>query len=149
MDCVYLLPTTIVIIVSFVLTILEPCNYNEDPIKKMFFLFVIFIHHAIQFVWFVIPLIYGHKFPKRILYFIITGLIYVFIQNVFIFKNENTQTCILSKYTNSMCLLSPTSPLRDVMYYLGMKKNLNDYNTFYNTYIFMYTFYLLYLVNFK
>lgn len=149
MDCVYLIPIMVVILVSFVLTILEPCNYNEDPIKKMLIYFVIFIHHVVQFVWFVIPLIYGHKLPKKILYVIITGLIFVFIQNVFVFKSENTQTCILSKYTNSMCLLSPSSPLRDVMYYLGLKKNATKYNTYYNTYAFMYTLYMLYLVTLK
>lgn len=147
MDNVYLLPTIAVLIASLCLTILEPCNYDKDTATKLWIRFVIFLHHLIQFIWFFIPIVYGHLFPKEVLYVLIAGLIYVVIQNVFIFDIKTTQTCILSQYTNQMCLLSPSSPLRDIMYYLGWKKDVVNYNKLYNMYSLVYLLYLLYLVN--
>lgn len=147
MDNEYVSPAVIVVTLSFFLTVLEPCNYDKDLATKVWVRFVIFVHHVIQFIWFFVPLVYGHRFPKPVLYVLIAGLIYVVIQNVFLFDITTTQTCILSQYTNDVCMLPPSSPLRDIMYHLGWKSDVVNYNKLYNMYSLVYLLYLLYLVN--
>lgn len=146
MDNEYVSPAVIVVTLSFFLTVLEPCNYDKDLATKVWVRFVIFIHHTLKIMWFYIPLLYGNRFPNTMLYIIIFGVTYLLIQNTLLFDESVTQTCILSQYTNNVCMISPNSDFRDFVYYLGFKQNTHTYNFMYNVYCVLYIVFLITLI---
>jgi hypothetical protein len=135
-------------IVSFFLTAIEtrsckPSNKTDQLISYT----GIFVHHLLQLVVFVTPwtTYFRNKASLPFLLFYLFMFLYVFVQNNIINKNR-AQSCVLSIMTNDTCNLPEESPLRDPLYYIGVKKDLQQYNRFYSLIVLGYVLYILTLI---
>lgn len=135
-------------IVSLFLTALETRSCKpKDNIHKVIAYSGIFVHHLLQIIVFVTPwtTYFRNKASLSFLLFYLFMFAYVFIQNNIINKNR-AQSCVLSMVTNRKCNIPEESPLRDPLYYIGVKDDLQQYNRIYNLIVLGYVIYILTLI---
>lgn len=116
-------------VVSLVLTVLETRScVPKNKTDKCVAYTGIFLHHLGQLFVFVTPFTkFFHNSPDYVLYLFLSVFVWLFIQNTQL-KLHETQTCVLSLYTNSKCNVPAETPLKDPMYYMGMKNDMLFYN---------------------
>lgn len=141
----------ILFIMSLFLTAIEsrsckPSNKTDQLISYT----GIFVHHLLQLYVFVTPwtTYFRTKASLTFLLFYLFMFAYVLIQNNVIHKNR-AQSCVLSMVTNRKCNLPEESPLRDPLYYIGVKEDLHQYNRLYNLIVLGYVIYILKLIKAK
>jgi polyferredoxin len=100
---------------------------NQQGFIYIVLVTIMFLHHFGKlFIW-LSPL-----FVSNLWVLIIVTLVwgYVCIQNFI--RNNTYQPCILSNIVNVMCGHSEEEMLRDIMYHIGLKKDVHVYLKYFN-----------------
>ena len=102
----------------------------------------IFMHHLVQLVVFVTPFTkFFHTAPNYVLYIYLSMFMYVLLQNNVV-NSSKSQSCVLSMYTNTKCDLPIETPLKDPLYYIGVKSDLRKYKRVYTIVVVSYIVYI-------
>lgn len=113
-------------LISLILVLFEiPCNQTGIVLISMNSL--MFTHNFCKLLIWLSPLFVTNVW-------ILGGIagiwLYVCVQNVI--RRDMDQPCILSNYVNKTCGQSKHEMLRDVLYHLGLKKDVGNYNKYFN-----------------
>jgi hypothetical protein len=136
-----------VLLLAYVFTSFEMRSCRpDDKYNRHVAQIGIFAHHILQILVFVTPFTpYFRTAHVRLLYFYLFMFTYVLLQNNWI-NAYKAQSCVLSMYTNRKCNLPEDAPLRDPIYYAGLKQNLQTYKDWYTIVVFGYIIYILWLL---
>lgn len=149
MDLLEVVLLSVCVVVSIILVYFERCQSD-----KMHVYISLFIHQFWQLTCLYSGLIvlyanFFHEYKIRYWYliFMLISLIYLVIQNhvvPLIFGSKTLQTCVLSQYTNYECSFQQNAFLKDIQYWIGLKKDGNSYNKYYHNYVnFLLSLYIL------
>lgn len=121
--------------VAFLLTLMDTCHSRNWTTY-----FLMWFHQWLLLIYLVCYPIarireycMGKPFPLPcpIIYDIlmVTSMTYLSYQNV----DTTTQTCVISKYTNTDCKRPESDLMQDPMYYIGLKRNPHRFSKTMNT----------------
>lgn len=140
MDSFEVVLLSVCVFVSIILMHFERCQSD-----KIHIYIALFIHQFWQLTCLYLGLVilyanFFHEYKIKYWYliFMLISLIYLVIQNhvvPLLFNSKTLQTCVLSKYTNYECSFQQNAFLKDIQYWIGLKKDGKRYAKYYHYYV--------------